>query len=233
MKEQRVSDQGLLSAFLRSQAWASQLAPSDFEHVLATSTLRRLGKGEGLVSSGEPARSWVGVIKGFVVQSATHLDGTATFLSAATGGSWFGEGTLLKRGRWMYDAIALRETVAAYVPVETFERLRETSMPFNHYLQDCMNDRLAHFIGLAVSARHSGALARVARTLASLVETSAQPHARLFIRVTQSELAMLAGTSRQRANLALTELREQGIIQTRHSGIEISLVDSLLKVANE
>jgi hypothetical protein len=50
-------------------------------------------------------------------------------------------------------AIAIRRTRVALVPAATFHWLRETSLPFNHYIQVLLNDRLATFTSLAVNSR--------------------------------------------------------------------------------
>jgi CRP-like cAMP-binding protein len=228
----RVSDQACLGAFLRSTGWGAQLSAADFDRVHARSTMRRLRKGERLVTAGEPARSWVGMMTGSAVQAVTDADGCTTFLSAGSDGTWFGEGTLIRRGRWMYDAITLRESTAVYVPLEVFEHLRSTSIPFNHFLQECLNDRLAHFIGLAVISRHHDTLSKISSTLGSLLDANRNPAEPSFIRITQTDIAMLAGTSRQRANVALARLREEGVIATRHSGIEVRDPPRLLALAS-
>jgi CRP/FNR family cyclic AMP-dependent transcriptional regulator len=84
---------------------------------------------------GEPADLWIGVIEGLVKMSVTTPDGRASSFTAVTAGGWFGEGSLLKKGeKWRYEGIALRNTRLACVPRKTFERLLETSLPFNRFV---------------------------------------------------------------------------------------------------
>ena len=49
----------------------------------------------------------------------------------------------------------------------------------------------------------------------------------------REEVAMLAGVSRQHANLALTRLRREGIVNTSHQGIEVRNLDGLLVFASD
>lgn len=126
------------------------------------------------------------MLSGLVVQSVTHADGHASFLSAVSDGTWFGEGTLIDRGDWRYDAIALQETRVALLPLATFEWLRETSLPFNHFLQSLMNARIATFTRLVLSTRHASTESRVATAIANLFGPRSA-----FVRISQAELAVL------------------------------------------
>ncbi len=130
------------------------------------------------------------MLSGLVVQSVTHADGHASFLSAISDGTWFDEGTLIDRGDWRYDAIALPETRVALLPLDTFEWLRETSLPFNHFFQSLMNARIAPFTRLVLSTRHASTESRVATAIANLFGPRDGPRS-AFVRISQAELAVL------------------------------------------
>lgn len=170
------------------------------------------------------------MLSGLVVQSVTHADGHASFLSAISDGTWFDEGTLIDRGDWRYDAIALPETRVALLPLDTFEWLRETSLPFNHFFQSLMNARIAPFTRLVLSTRHASTESRVATAIANLFGPRDGPRS-AFVRISQAELALLAGTSRQRANDALKRLNQLGFVQPHRLGLEVLDLDGVRVVA--
>jgi CRP/FNR family transcriptional regulator, cyclic AMP receptor protein len=91
--------------------------------VLAGAREAVVPKGACVVRAGDRADHWVGLMDGIVVQMVVSGDGEATVLTAAGAGAWFGEGTLMKRGRWGYDAIARKEAKVALVPASTFRWL--------------------------------------------------------------------------------------------------------------
>jgi CRP-like cAMP-binding protein len=94
-----------------------------------------------------------------------------------------------------------------------------------------MNDRLSTFIGLLVSSRHATTEGRVATALVNLFNPAL--YARdSFVRISQSELAMLAGTSRQRTNDALRTLHEMGLVQARRNGIDVLDLERLWAVTS-
>jgi CRP/FNR family cyclic AMP-dependent transcriptional regulator len=223
-------DERILASFIGDSAWGKKLERSEFERVLAVTSERVIPKNCAVVNAATVAQHWVGVIRGFVAQSVSHADGHATFLSAVGDGAWFGEGTLIKRTCWGYDAVALHETRVALVPLSMFEWLRQTSLPFNHFLQTLMNARMSSFIGQLVSSRHASTEARVAMALANLF--TPELHARdRFVRISQAELALLAGTSRQRANEALKRLQEMGLVSARRQGVDVLELHGLKTVA--
>jgi CRP/FNR family cyclic AMP-dependent transcriptional regulator len=119
------------AAFVSKSPWGRMLERLDLERVLDSTKERIVPKRGAVVRASSVAQFWVGIISGLVVQSVTNSDGHASFLSAASDGAWFGEGTLMKRERWGYDAVALQETRVALIPLATFEWLRETNLPFN------------------------------------------------------------------------------------------------------
>ena len=219
-----------LMSFISKSPWGTELCRSDLDRVVAASVERTFAKGSAVLSASDLAQHWVGVIQGLVAQSVTHVDGHVSFLSAVSDGAWFGEGTLVQRGHWGYDAVVLRDTHVALVPLKTFEWLRETSLPFNHFLQVLMNDRLRIFTSLLLSSRHSTTEGRVATALSNFFQPAQYTRER-FVRISQSELAMLAGTSRQRANDALKRLHELGLVETRRQGVEVLDLDGLRAAA--
>lgn len=195
------------------------LAPTELRDLQAFAVERSFARGAHLTTVGAMPTHWVGVVEGLVALSVSHADGDQSMLTAVGDGGWFGEGTLLKALPWQYDAVALRKTRAVLIPVAQFQRLRAHSLGFNHFLQDLLNARLGTFIGAAICARHAPIESRVARAVVDLISNSLSGAAEL--RISQAELAMLAGTSRQRANGALKRLASLGLVEVLREGLRV------------
>jgi CRP-like cAMP-binding protein len=69
--------------------------------------------------------------------------------------------------------------------------------------------------------------ARVARHLAWLLNPVLYPNAGARIEITQEELALLAGVSRQIANKSLLRLEAEGLLTNERGGIRIVDVEKL------
>jgi hypothetical protein len=109
----------------------------------------------------------------------------------------------------------------ALMPRRTFEWLRGTSVPFNHYLQDLLNARLSLFIGALAHERLLDTDARVANCLASLFNPDLYPDAPRFLEVGQVEIGLLANVSRQRVNVALQRLQALQLIRLEKRGLTV------------
>lgn len=213
-------------AFLEATPLAQLLAPEDLRDLQAFAIERSFARGAHLASVGDKPTHWMGVIEGLVALSVSHADGDQSMLTAVSDGGWFGEGTMLKGRPWQYDAVALRKTRAVLIPAAQFQRLRASSLGFNHFVQDLLNARLGTFIGAALCARHAPIEARVARAVVDLLSQSRT--GATVLSISQAELAMLAGTSRQRANVALKHMGELGLLEVLREGLRVHDLQRLL-----
>ncbi|HZY15603.1 MAG TPA: Crp/Fnr family transcriptional regulator [Ramlibacter sp.] len=201
--------------------WLSLLQPD--ERAVAVSHIK-VGDalaGDYVCRFGRPVTYWFGVIEGLLKMSNENEQGhTITFTGLPPGG-WFGEGTVLKRESYRYNMQALRRSVVAGLPAETFHWLLDHSIGFNRFVMNQLNERLAQFIAAREIDRMGNPDLRVARSLAALFNPVLFPGVGQMLRITQQELAYLVGLSRQRVNEALASLQGQGIIRVEYGGVRI------------
>ena len=216
-----------LQALLQSSLWAPLLTPAQRDEVLRCSFERQVPAGGYAVRRGEPADCWIGVIEGLVKMSVSLPDGRLATFTGVTAGGWAGEGTLLKPGPWRYDGVAVRPTRLACVPRHCFETLVNTSLPFNRFLLHQINARLSLFVGLVEFDRLLGPEARVARCLASLFDPDLYPNAGNFVQLSQEEVGLLCGVSRQRTHAALHALERAGLLRVEFGGVTVRDLDGL------
>jgi CRP-like cAMP-binding protein len=177
--------------------------------------------GDFVCRMGRPVTYWFGLIDGLLKMSSDSADGqTMTFTGVPPGG-WFGEGTALKRETYRYNIQALRRSVVAGLPVDTFHWLLDHSIGFNRFVMGQLNERLGQFIAAREIDRMSNPDLRVARSLASLFNPVLYPGLGSVLRITQQELAYLVGLSRQRVNEALSSLQNQRLIRIEYGGLRV------------
>ena len=176
---------------------------------------------------GKPVTYWFGVVEGLLKMSSDGQDGrTMTFTGLPPGG-WFGEGTVLKREPYRYNVQALRRSLVAGLPVDTFHRLLDQSIRFNRFVMNQLNERLGQFIAAREIDRLNSPDLRVARSLAVLFNPVLYPGVGEVLRITQQELAYLVGLSRQRVNEALIRLQAQDLIRIEYGGLRVMQLDAL------
>ena len=177
--------------------------------------------GELICRRGRTATYWFGVVDGLLKMSTETADGHTITYSGLTAGGWFGEGTVMKREPYRYNVQALRKSLVAGLPVDTFHWLLDHSIGFNRFVMNQLNERLAQFIGTIEADRTPSPEQRVARNLAALVNPVLFPGVGEVLRITQQELAYLVGLSRQRVNEALQVLAAQGLLIIEYGGLHI------------
>jgi CRP/FNR family cyclic AMP-dependent transcriptional regulator len=201
--------------------WLKVLKPEEYQQAISHVTVGDAQPGDYVCRVGRPVTYWFGVVEGLLKMSADNAQGqTMTFTGVPPGG-WFGEGTALKREAYRYNIQALRRSVVAGLPVDTFHDLLDHSIGFNRFVMNQLNERLGQFIAAREIDRMNNPDLRVARSLAALFNPVLYPGVGEVLRITQQELAYLVGLSRQRVNEALAALEGQGTIRVEYGGLRV------------
>ena len=206
---------------LASIPWLALLSPEDRREATAALMVGNAEPGERVCRTGAPSTWWFGAIDGLLKMSNVSAEGTQITYTGIPPGAWFGEDTLLKREVYRYNVEALRKSTVAGLPVETFWRLLDRSIPFNRFVMRQLNERLSQFIAAREIDRTNQPDARVARSLAALFNPVLYPGVGELLRITQQELAWLVGLSRQRVNQALNALQAAGLIRVEYGGVRV------------
>ena len=207
--------------------WLQVLQPREREVALSNIKVGDALPGDNVCRIGRPVTYWFGVVEGLLKMSGLKADGQAITYSGLPPGGWFGEGTVLKREIYRYNIEALRRSVVAGLPADTFDWLLDHSIGFNRFVMNQLNERLAQFIGAREIDRMPSPDLRVARNLAALFNPVLFPGVGEVLRITQQELAYLVGLSRQRVNEALANLQEQGVIRVEYGGLRVLNLQAL------
>ena len=209
------------TAELEGIPWLQVLTPAERAEAAAEIVVGDALPGDYVCRVGRPVTYWFGVVEGLLKMNTDSAQGqTVTFTGIPPGG-WFGEGTVLKREIYRYNIQALRKSLVAGLPVDSFHRLLDHSIGFNRWVMNQLNERLGQFIAARESDRMNDPDTRVARGLAALFNPVLYPGVGEVLRITQQELAYLVGLSRQRVNEALAQLEGQGSIRVEYGGLRV------------
>jgi CRP/FNR family transcriptional regulator, cyclic AMP receptor protein len=209
------------ATFISGSAWGRHLEPRDLARVLAAVRLADVPAGHCVVRAGEPAEHWAGLVSGLVVQQVSSESGRLATLTCVGPGAWFGEGTLMKRGCWQYDALARQHCRVALVPRSVFDWLLDSNLAFNQFLARLLNERLSHYMGLLANERLTSSAQRLAHVLASLYDPDLYPNRSAMLPMSQTDIALLSGMSRQHANAALHKLQTEGLLEVGRNGVRV------------
>ena len=209
--------------------WLALLSPEEGDRAARGMTEKTYPAGTTICHRGDRLDSWTGVKSGLVKISAVSQSGKAITFAGVGAGGWFGEGTVLKGEPRQYDLVALRDTRLWLMNRTTFLWLVDNSVGFNRYLVRQLNERMGQFIATIENDRMHDPVVRVARHLAWLLNPVLYPRAGPYVAISQEELALLAGLSRQVANRCVGELAAAGLIVHDRGGITVLSVPGLLR----
>jgi CRP/FNR family transcriptional regulator, cyclic AMP receptor protein len=209
------------TAELDSIPWLGLLKPDERLQAVQQLTVGDALPGDYVCRLGKPVTYWFGVVEGLLKMSADNAQGVTMTFTGVPPGGWFGEGTAMKREPYRYNIQALRKSVVAGLPVDSFHWLLDHSIGFNRFVMNQLNERLGQFIAAREIDRLNNPDVRVARSLAALFNPVLYPGVGDILRITQQELAYLVGLSRQRVNEALAALQDQGSIRIEYGGLRV------------
>jgi CRP-like cAMP-binding protein len=201
--------------------WGEALTEDEAARTLKAIGRRSYPAGSYICHRGDRLDAWIGVVQGLVQLGAISAEGKAITIAGVRTGGWFGEGTVLKAEPRKYDMLALRDTSLALMPRTTFMWLLDTSVGFNRFLVHQMNERIGQFIAMVEYDRLHNPSARVARHIAWLFNPVLYPGGGDRIEMTQEEVGLLAGLSRQQANKSLLRLESLGLLKVERGSIQV------------
>ncbi|WP_407655477.1 Crp/Fnr family transcriptional regulator [Burkholderia alba] len=212
-----------LPALFAQCGWFNALAPEHRALVVAQSHAEYREAGDWVARRQAPSDYWIGVSQGLVKLSIYNASGRGCTLSGVPSGGWFGEGSSIKRELRKYDVIAIQRSLILYVPTATFHTLLDSSLPFSGFVIRQLNNRMGEFIASIQNSRLLDVDARVAQSLAQLFNPALYPDTGATLAISQEELGMLVGVSRQRINQALQNLERLGVLRIAYN--QITVVD--------
>jgi CRP-like cAMP-binding protein len=207
--------------------WLPLLTPVQRERARAAMRAATAEAGDFLCRIGKPPNYWFGVIDGLLKMSNDSTAGPPITFTGIPPGAWFGEGTLLKREPYRYNIQALRRSTVTGLPIDTFHELLESSIPFNRFVLNQLNERVGQFIAAREIDRLEDTDSRVARGLAAMFHPVLYPGVGQLLRITQQELGYVVGLSRQRVNEALNALQQRGLIRIEYGGVRVLDLEGL------
>lgn len=212
---------------LEIAVWSRDLTKEEVEQARLGISEKTFASGTYICHRGDRLDSWTGVSNGLIRMSTVSKGGKDVTFAGLRSGGWFGEGTILKNEARLYDLVALRETRLAMMNRTTFFWLFEHSVAFNRFLVRQINERLGQFIAFFEYGRTLNVTERVARNIAWLFNPVLFPGSGNHIEITQEELGLLTGISRQATNQSLQELEGAGFVRVERNGITVSNLKGL------
>lgn len=222
-----------IKEFVASSLWGKHLTAEQLQRVQSDVSELTASAGQTICHRGMRSEYWHGVAEGLVKVSNVSRSGRPTTLLGISTGGWFGEGAVLKNEIRPYDVVALRRSHLALVPASTFHWLLDVSLSFNRFMIDQLNARLAQFVIRLEHFRSSDPDRHIVHCIAELFNAALYPGTAATLEISQGEIALLAGVSRQLVNRTLRCLEEAQVLQASYGSIRILDIEALRAFASE
>lgn len=212
---------GKVNQCLLMHPWFTELMPRHQALVRRRASLRSVAAGSFIAYRGQPSTHWIGVHQGLIKLAVYSLDGESCTLCGIPPRGWCGEGSVIKRELRKYDVVALRNSELLMIPAEVFHTLLKESLSFSSFIINHLNERMGLFIFTLQAERLLDVNARVAQAIAQLFHPVLHPQTSMVLELSQKEIGLLTGLSRQRVNRALKNLEALKIIDISYQSVRM------------
>jgi CRP/FNR family transcriptional regulator len=191
-----------------------ELSPSELERIAAVAVPRSFPKAVRVFHEGDSSDACYIVRSGDLRVTREHSDGRAITLATLGTGDIFGELAMLDGGTRSASVETLNDAELLALPAGDVRRLLTDHPGIAVKLIVALTRRLRETNERVARQSFQTVPSRVAGVLSQLVAEDALPEGRdgITVRMTQADLAQLAGTSRESVSRFLATLERAGVV---------------------
>ncbi len=202
--------------FLKSTAYFSGLTPEEIKSVSGHVFEKAVPRLEMIEREGEPSANVYFVVSGVVKVFKTSTDGKEQILRLVKPGDVFSDAPLLADGTNLASAQALGPVVLYGINKADLELIIQRNGRVAVNVIRALSDRVRRLVELVEDLSFKNVMGRIAKILLEYsVERAPAP------RLTQQEMAAMAGTAREMVGRTLKALEDTGTIKMDHHRIII------------
>ena len=212
---------------LQSSTYFSGLSSEELDSIRKYIFEKAVARGEIILFEGEPARAVFFVISGVVKIFKTSTDGKEQIIYLARPGDSFNDVPVFDGGLSLTSAEAMTQVVLYGIEKGDMEaKLREHPKLAENVLQ-VLSQRIEQIISLVEDLSFRRVTGRVAKILLENAEDTSGQQPKL----TQQQMAAMAGTAREMIGRSLKLLEDEGKVRLEHNRIVIRDKEALREIA--
>jgi CRP-like cAMP-binding protein len=214
-------------AFLQSTPYFSGLSLSELEPIKGLIFERTVERGEMIVFEGESAEALYFVVSGVIKVFKTSVEGKEQILNIVRPGEAFNDVSIFDGSPNPAAAQAMGPAVLYGITRADLEVVLQDYPQVARNVIKVLAGRVRHLVSLVEDLSFRHVLARIAKILIEQAGNGAAPGPRL----TQQEMAAMAGTAREVVGRSLKSLEEVGAIRLDRHRIVITNQEALKEAA--
>ncbi len=203
--------------------WIDELPAAVRADVLSLATVRKCKNGELIYQQGDITSQFFQVISGKVRQFIVTSDGQEVLVYLYGRGDVVGDSAVLDRSPYPVSIACEGPTRLHAWSLATFGELRRRHPEIDIAIALQTSRRMRAFLDRIVELCTLPTPARIVSRLLSLARTTGQRE----IKVSQADLALKVGATRQSVNEVIVELRSRGLLSTHYGTITLHDLNGL------
>jgi CRP-like cAMP-binding protein len=213
--------------FLKSIPYFSGLSPNELDSIKELIFEKTAERGEIILLEGEPAEALYFVASGVVKVFMTSLEGKEQILNLVRPGESFNELPIFDGGPNPASAQAMGAVVVYGISKADMEVVLRNNPQVALNVIKVLAGRVRHLVSLVEDLSFRRVVGRVAKILLEHAGDGAGPRPRL----TQQEMAAMAGTAREVVGRSLKSLEDEGVIRLDRHRVVITDKEALKSMA--
>lgn len=214
--------------FIKSIPYFSGLSPTELDSLKGLIFETTAERGEFIVLESEPAEALYFVVSGVVKVFKTSADGREQILHIVRPGESFNDTPIFDRGANPAGAQAMGPVVLYGIKSSDIDTILRTYPKIALNVIHVLSRKMRHLVSLVEDLSFRHVTARLAKILLEYAGDGIGPSKP---RLTQQEMAAMAGTAREMIGRSLKELEDEGIIRLEHHRIVVTDKEALKKWA--
>ncbi len=213
---------------IQGSPYFSGLSSSEINDIAGLFFEKKIGKGEVVVWEGDPGEVLYFVSSGAVKCFKVSSEGKEQIIEIILPGKSFNDVSVFDGGPSPANAEAMSAVGIYGLSRDNVQRILKDYPKLYPNVIEGLTIRIRHLLGLVEDLSFRNVISRIARILIEHAD-GAGPTPKL----TQQEMAAIAGTAREVVGRSLKTLQEEGMIRMERNRLVISDKEALKKMAKE
>lgn len=205
------------------------LSEDEHQSIRALATERNYGRGDIIIYEGDKATALYVVCSGAVKIFKTSIEGKEQILSIAKPGDTFNDVGVFDEGLNPASAQAMGETAIYELGQSELNTLLQNYPVVAHNTIKVLAEQVRELVTLVEDLSFRHVIGRVAKILLEYAGGDGQGGPRL----TQQEMAAMAGSAREVVGRSLKALEEDGLIKLNRHKVTITDIEALREMVEE
>jgi CRP/FNR family transcriptional regulator len=214
---------------LKSIPYFSGLSPAELDSIKEFIFERTAESGDLILLEGEPADAMYFVASGVVKTFKTSADGKEQILSFVRPGESFNDVPVFDGGPNPASVQAIGPVVLYGIRNSDLEAILRDHPQVSSNVTRVLSQQVRHLVSLVEDLSFRHVIARVAKILLEHASDGTGPRPKL----TQQEMAAIAGTAREMVGRSLKSLEDEGVIRLDRHRIVITDKEALREMAEK